>query len=101
MSNVAAYLIGKAQKSYHDTRTAPHPRLQMGMIAKRALADAGLVATQLDAIACVDPLSWTYADLEKKISRDIGCDDKITTIWKPAGGTTPQDLLHDITIAMR
>ncbi len=101
MSTVAGNLLGQAQKSYHDSDTAPHPRVQMAQIARAALNDAGLAAHQLDAIACVDPLSWTYPELEKQVSADIGCNDDITTIWKPAGGTTPQDLLHEITTAMK
>lgn len=72
MSTVAGHLLGQAQKSYHDSDTAPHPRVQMAQIARAALNDAGLAAHQLDAIACVDPLSWTYPELEKQVSADIG-----------------------------
>jgi len=100
MSNVTAYLLGQAQKSYHNFSTADHPLSQMCEIAKAALADAGIHPERVDAIACVDPLSWTYAELAKKVSASIGCHNKVKEFWKPAGGTTPQDLLHDITTSM-
>ena len=101
MSNVSAYLLGQAQKSYHNVSTADHPLLQMREIAQAALADGGVHPRHVDAIACVDPLSWTYAELAKKVSASIGCNNKVREFWKPAGGTTPQDLLHDIAASMQ
>lgn len=101
MSNVSAYILGQAQRSYHKVNTADHPLLQMCDIARAALSDGGISPRRVDAIACVDPLSWTYAELAKKVSANIGCDNRIKEFWKPAGGTTPQDLLHDIAASMK
>jgi len=100
MSKVPAYITGQAQKSYHDVKTADHPFVLMCDIAAAALADAGLTAEQIDAVACVDPFSWTYADLAQKVATEIGCKQGTREFWRPAGGTTPQDLLHDISAAM-
>ena len=101
MPDVSAYILGQAQKSFHDVSTADHPFLQMRQIARSALADAGMPPEQVDAVACVDPLSWTYADLGKKVAAAIGCNHSVKGLWMPAGGTTPQDLLHDIAAAMK
>ena len=77
MPDVSAYILGQAQKSFHDVSTADHPFLQMRQIARSALADAGMPPEQVDAVACVDPLSWTYADLEKKVAAAIGCNRNV------------------------
>lgn len=97
---VPAYLLGQAQRSFRDQDAADHPLVLMQDIAREALADAGIPAQQVDAIACVDPFSWTYAGLAGKVAEGIGCPGDIREFWLPAGGTTPQDLLHEIAAAM-
>ena len=100
MSRVAGYLLGQAQRSFHDVAEADHPRELMKAIAPAALQDAGVSAPAVDAIACIDCFSWTYADLGKSVASDIGCRDDVREFWLPGGGTTPQDLLHQITASM-
>ena len=99
MSQVHAYIVGQAQASYHNETSVDHPFELMQRIAKDSLDDAGLTADQVDAIGCVDPFSWTYADLGEKIAAKLG-SGTVRDFWLPAGGTTPQDLLHEITKAM-
>lgn len=95
-----AYILGQAQRSYHDVEAVEHPYVLMCEIVRAALADAGIDAADVDAIGCVDPFSWTYADLGPKVAREVGCRDGVQEFWRPAGGTTPQDLLHDMANAM-
>lgn len=98
--SVPAYLLGQAQESYHNVDAVDHPLELMKHIATRALADAALTVGQVDAVACIDPFSWTYADLAKTVANEIGCRIDVREFWLPAGGTTPQDLVHEIAIAM-
>jgi len=100
MGKPAAYILGQAQQSYHNNGAVDHPLVLMQDIAKIALEDAGVQPGQVDAIACVDPFSWTYADLATKVAAGIDCKNGLREFWVPAGGTTPQDLLHQITQAM-
>ncbi|NKB99990.1 MAG: hypothetical protein GKR90_16030 [Pseudomonadales bacterium] len=100
MSQVHAFILGHAQQSYHDVESVDHPLILMQSIARKALTEAGIQPEQLDTIACVDPFSWTYADLGQTLANDLGCRAEIRDIWLPAGGTTPQDLLHQITASM-
>lgn len=99
MSSVNAYILGQAQESYRNQEAVVHPLELMSNIARAALADAGVDPADVDAIGCVDPLSWTYADLPAKVSEATGCGDT-REFWLPAGGTTPLDLLHEVTNAM-
>lgn len=99
MSQVHAYIVGQAQASYHDQPAVDHPFELIQQIARAALTDAGISADEVDAIGCVDPFSWTYADLGEKVAAKLGAG-KVRDFWLPAGGTTPQDLLHEVTQAM-
>ena len=101
MPHINAYIAGQAQLSFHEVDAVDHPFELMKSIANQALADAGLDAAVVDAIACVDPFSWTYADLAPRLAADIGCRTDVAEIWLPSGGTTPQDLLHQINAAMQ
>ncbi len=98
--SVPAYVLGQAQESYHNVDAADHPLALMKHIARNALEDAGVSVDQVDAVACIDPFSWTYADLGKTVAAEIGCGDDVRELWLPAGGTTPQDLIHEIASAM-
>ena len=100
MNRVPAYLLGQAQRSYHAVESAPHPAVMMQDIARQALQDAGLQPADVDAVGCVDPFSWTYANLAVQVANDIGCTPGVREFWSPAGGTTPQDLIHQIAQAM-
>ena len=72
-ASVSAYLLGQAQKSFHDVVAADHPKKLMSDIALAALLDAGIAPSSVDAVGCVDPLSWTYPDLARSVAADIGC----------------------------
>ena len=101
MSNtVPAYILGQAQRSFHHVDAVDDPLQLMIEIARQALDDAGIAAERVDGIGCVDPLSWTYADLAHKVGNGAGCGSDIREFWLPGGGTTPQDLLHEIASAM-
>ncbi len=101
MSQVPAFILGVAQRSFRDVDAVEHPQILMQNIAREALADANITANQIDAVASVDPFSWTYADLAKTVAQELGCADDVREFWLPAGGTTPQDLLHQIGAAMQ
>lgn len=100
MGHAHAFIVGQAQRSHHQQASVDHPLVLMQEIASAALADANIDAAQLDAIACVDPFSWTYTDLAQQVAAGIGAAEDLNVFWRPAGGTTPQDLLHDITQSM-
>lgn len=100
MGHAHAFILGQAQRSYHKQASTDHPLILMQEIALAALADANVDVAQLDALACVDPFSWTYKDLAEQVATGIGSTENLKAFWRPAGGTTPQDLLHDITSAM-
>ena len=100
MPEIYAHILGQAQRSFSDVDAVDHPLQLMCDIAEAALEDAGIEASAVDAIGCVDPLSWTYADLASKVANSIGCKTDVREFWLPAGGTTPLDLLHEVTNAM-
>lgn len=97
---VPAYLLGQAQESYHNVDQVDHPLELMKHIATQALADARITADQVDLVGCIDPFSWTYADLATQVAEGIGIGTDVEEIWLPAGGTTPQDLIHEIAVKM-
>jgi len=99
-NTVPAYILGQAQRSFRDVDAVDDPQQLMIEIARWALDDAGISAERVEAIGCVDPLSWTYADLAHRVAAGVGCRDDIREFWVPGGGTTPQDLLHEIATAM-
>lgn len=100
MHNVPCYILGQAQRSYHNVESVDHPKRLIEQIAAAALADADIAAPDVDAVACVDPFSWTYAELASNIATELGCRDDVREFWLPGGGTTPQDLMHEIAQAM-
>ncbi len=91
-----ACLAGAAQHTYRNDEPAPHPAEAMSGIAAAALADAGLSAADVDVLSCVEPLSWNYDDLGTVVARKLTLRDDVEHLWVPAGGTSPQDLLHQI-----
>jgi len=99
-ASVHAYILGQAQKSYGDVEASDHPKELMSDIALAALEDAGITPSSVDAVGCVDPLSWTYPDLAKNVAADMGCKKDVREFWLPGGGTTPQDLTHEISLAI-
>ena len=100
MGQISAFILGQAQRSFHDETAVDHPLELMKDIAAQALEDAGIAPDAVDGIGCVDPFSWTYSDLAAQVASGIGCSNNLREFWLPAGGTTPQDLLHEITVAM-
>ncbi len=72
--------------------------------ARGALADAAgdntnVIASltdRVDTIACVEPFAWAYESLARGVADKLGLRENITELRVPAGGNSPQDLLHDI-----
>jgi acetyl-CoA C-acetyltransferase len=95
------FIAGAAQASFHGD-TCDHPAKLMASMAQAALKDAGIddIAGEVDGIACVEPLSWNYQNLTMEVARELGCREDVREFWVPAGGTSPQDLLHQMGIAV-
>ena len=91
-----SYIAGSAQASLHTEESDNHPARLMADVARAALEEVGITPDRVNAIACVEPLSWSYLDLGATVARDLGCADDVRHFWVPAGGTSPQDLLHQI-----
>ncbi len=91
-----AYLTGAAQQTYRNDEPAPHPASAMASVAAAALADAGVSVADVDVLSCVEPLSWNYEDLGTVVAKELGLREDVEHLWVPAGGTSPQDLLHQI-----
>ncbi len=97
MSGVKTFIAGGAQRSHRDTSKVDHPAMMMVRAVREALADAGIKDISLvDGLACVEPFSWTYKDLGLYIAEELGLNRSVEHVWVPAGGTSPQDLLHKI-----
>ena len=91
---VAMYIAGATQASHRaDVRD---PAAMMGRAVRMALADASLSEADVDALACVEPLSWNYDDLGTAVAAHAGLADTVGHRWVPAGGTSPLDLLHQL-----
>ncbi len=91
-----ARIVGSARTSRRDDAVADPAALMVSM-ARAALADAGLAdASLVDAVACVEPVAWTYADLAGVVVAGLGCRSDVARLGVPAGGTSPQDLLHRV-----
>ena len=99
MTQVHAYIVGQAQASYHEQAAVDHPFELICNIAKDALQDAALSPDQIDAIGCVDPFSWTYADLGQKVADKIGAGsirDFLASRWRDhASRSTPRSRRGD------
>ncbi|MEM7017203.1 MAG: hypothetical protein AAF512_07655 [Pseudomonadota bacterium] len=96
--NISTYLAGCAQLSLRGQDSQQHPAQLMAGVATTALQDAGLQVAQVDLVACVEPLSCAYNELAGNVAQSLGCRADINTLWVPAGGTSPQDLLHQIGV---
>lgn len=97
MGQVNTFIAGGSQHSHRDGDPASHPARSMAMAARRALQDAGVRDPgDVDVLACVEPLSWSYDDLGTAVAEEMGLPDRVEHLWVPAGGTSPQDLLHQI-----
>ena len=89
-------IAGGAQRSIHGD-VAPHPAALMVEMARAALADAGIDDVGLvDGVACIETVSWTYPDLGAEVAAGLGCRPGIRRLSVPPGGTSPQDLLHQV-----
>ncbi len=91
---IEAFIAGGAQKSYRDG--APHPAEAMAQAVEQALDDAGLDSEDVDLLACVEPLAWNYENLGEVVAGTAGLPTSVEHLWVPAGGTSPQDLLHQV-----
>ena len=58
-----SYIAGSAQTSLRTEESDDHPARLMANVARAALEDVGITPDRVDAIACVEPLSWSYLDL--------------------------------------
>lgn len=89
-------IVGSARTSLRGD-AVPDPAALMVSIARAALTDAGIAdASLIDAVACAEPVAWTYADLAGEVVTGLGCRSDVTRLGVPAGGTSPQDLLHQV-----
>jgi len=95
MTGISTLLAGCYQHS-HRAGPALHPAQAMAQAGLGALTDAGIEPAAVQLIAAVEPLSWTYADLNQSVAQAMGLDADVEHLWVPAGGTSPQDLLHKI-----
>lgn len=55
----------------------------------------------VDTIACVEPLAWGYENLAQAVGGPLGVPESAEEVWVPAGGNSPQDLLHLVTERIR
>lgn len=94
---VQTFVAGGVQHSHRTPEEVDHPARMMARGGLEALSDAGITDLELvDALACVEPFSWGYKDLGRTVAGDMGLSEDIEHVWVPAGGTSPQDLLHKI-----
>ena len=88
------YLASSWQASHREG--AEDPATMMGHAIQGALADGPIDPTAVDVLACVEPLSWNYDDLAANVAAEAGISADVETAWVPAGGTSPQDLIHQL-----
>ena len=93
--SVETFIAGGGQHTWRDG-AAPDPAEAMATACRLALADAGAPVDSVDLISCVEPLSWTYSNLGEVVAGKLGLKGSVAHLWVPAGGTSPQDLLHQI-----
>lgn len=61
--------------------------------AAERVGDAEILKS-VDTIACVEPLAWGYENLARAVGDPLGVPAAAEEVWVPAGGNSPQDLLH-------
>ncbi len=93
------YLAASWQASHRDG--AEDPATMMGRAITGALADGQIDPTAVDVLACVEPLSWNYDDIAANVAAESGISADVETAWVPAGGTSPQDLIHQLGPRLR
>ena len=93
---VNAFIAGAAQHSYRNG--APHPAAAMAHACRLALKDAGVALSEVELLASVEPFCWTYEDINRAVASELGPElhAHVEHLWVPAGGTSPQDLLHQV-----
>jgi acetyl-CoA C-acetyltransferase len=94
-----AWIAGAVQRSFRASDpgwTPRDPAALMAEVGKDAIADAGLGRDDIDLVACVEPISWTYDDLAGRVAAALSLHKDARSLWKIAGGTSPQDLLHEV-----
>jgi acetyl-CoA C-acetyltransferase len=100
------HICGVARASYGPGSpgywTPIEPAEHMASMVRAALADAGgrVAPADIDAIACAEPFGWGYEDLPGAIGTRVGLREDIEKVWLPAGGNSPQDLLHSLVARM-
>lgn len=93
---VQTFLAGAGQHTWRDDAQAPHPAAAMALACELAIRDAAADLHDVDLIGCVESFSWTYPDLVGTVAEELGLADSVEHLWVPAGGTSPQDMLHQI-----
>jgi acetyl-CoA C-acetyltransferase len=93
-------LIGAGQLTQRDVEPADalEPLAMMAEVARRAAADAGMDARQLerlDTVAVVNILSWHYGNAPGLLAERLGAQPA-RQIYTTVGGNTPQFLINEI-----
>jgi acetyl-CoA C-acetyltransferase len=85
-------IAGAAQQTVRDD--APSPAALAAEVARTAAADSGAdVLGRVQAIAVVDPFSWTVTDPGALIRDELGLGAEVATLKSAIGGTGPLVLL--------
>lgn len=98
--SVSTFVYGAGQITWRNNVEAPDPAAAMAAACEIALQDAGLDHGVVDALGCVEPLAWNYQDLGATVAGHLGLKNNVEHLWLPAGGTSPQDLLHQFSLKM-
>jgi acetyl-CoA C-acetyltransferase len=107
MASEKAVLVGAGQVSRNPKRMedwAPwDPAHIMRAAASSAAEGAGGAEclAAVDTIACVEPLAWGYESLARAVADPLGIPSDAEEVWVPAGGNSPQDLLHTVVERIR
>lgn len=92
--NHLVFLTGAWQASHRDS--ADDPATMMGRAVAGAVVDSQIDPSDINVLACVEPLSWNYDDIAAHIAAEAGLATDVEAAWVPAGGTSPQDLIHQL-----
>jgi acetyl-CoA C-acetyltransferase len=92
-------LVGVGQLTQRDVEpaAAKEPLAMMEEVARSAAADAGLtgqVLAQLDHVAVVNILAWSYANVPGHLAQRLGAQPR-QLIYTALGGNTPQWLINE------
>jgi acetyl-CoA C-acetyltransferase len=109
-----AVIVGTGQVRRRPELDGPwdpqEPAQLMASAIEQALTDAAsnasdevtavTLASEVTALACVDPIAWGYHDLCGSTISASGLTGISRTFTCPPGGNSPGDLLHDVANAI-